>query len=362
MKKLNILLLLLAIFVALTVLVSCGEQGAQDTDSNIKENQREEATDESYFSFYPLDDGTLAIECNSDIIKYLTKIVIPAKHNGKIVSKIGENAFEGFTNIKTIVIPDSITKICYSAFKGCTNLINIEIPNSVTSIGNYAFSGCSNLVNIEIPNSVLFIGSSAFNGCSSLESITLPFVGNGIDQTHFGYIFGASSYSDNSWYVPTSLKSVTITGSTSIGSSAFYGCSNLTSVVIPNSVTSIGKSAFYGCSHLASITLPFVGDGIDQTHFGYIFGALSYSYNDDYIPTGLKSVTLTGGTSIGERAFYRCYNLTRIVIPNSVASVDSYAFVGCSNLTIYCEAESEPSGWGSWWNSSNCPVVWGYKG
>ena len=308
MKKFGILFLLLAIFVALTVLVSCAsEQGAQDTDSNGKESHREEATDESYFSFYPLDDGTLAIECNSDIIKYLTKIVIPAKHNGKIVSKIGENAFEDFTNIRTVVIPDSITEICYSAFNGCTNLINIEIPNSVTSIGNCAFVGCSNLKNIAIPNSVSFIGSSAFNGCSSLESITLPFLGNGIDQTHFGYIFGASSYSDNDWYVPTSLKSVTITGGTSIDNYAFNDCYMLTSITIPNSIVSVG---------------------------------------DD--------------------AFSRCSNLKSIVIPNSVTSIGSYAFYGCSNLTIYCEAESQPSGWDYDWNAdslySKRPVVWEYKG
>ena len=349
MKKFSILILLLAIFVALTVLVSCGEQGAWDTDSNGKENHREEATDESYFSFYPLDDGTLAIECNSDIIKYLTKIVIPAKHNGKIVSKIGENAFEGFTNIKTIVIPDSITEICYSAFKDCSNLTSIVIPNSVTSIGGYAFSGCSNLTSIVIPNSVTSIGSYAFQRCSSLESITLPFVGNGSDKTHFGYIFGASSYSYNADYVPTSLKSVTMTGGTSIGDYAFDGCSNLTSIEIPNSVTSICNNAFYSCSNLTSIVIP---NSVTSIGFSAFRGCSS-----------LTSVVIPNSvTSIGDYAFRSCSSLTSIVIPNSVTSIGGYAFYNCSNLTIYCEATSKPSGWYSNWNNSIRPVVWGYKG
>ena len=104
-----------------------------------------------------------------------------------------------------------------------------------------------------------------------------------------------------------------------------------TKVVIPDTisvggvnipVTSIGEYAFYNCSSLTSITIP-------------------------------NSVT-----SIGNNAFYGCDNLTSIIIPNSVISIGYSAFYNCNNLTIYCEATSKPSGWSSSWNSSNCPVVW----
>ena len=355
----------------------------------------------------------------------LTSIEIPNS-----VTSIGGAAFEYCTSLTSIEIPSSVTSIEGSAFKDCSSLTNVVISNSVTSIGNSAFEGCSSLTNIEIPNSVTSIGSSTFEGCSSLTSITMPFVGNGSNQTHFGYIFGASSYSDNSKYVQTSLKEVIITSVTSIGSSAFYGCSSLTSIEIPNSVRSIEWYAFGGCSSLTSMTLPFVGNGSDKAHFGYIFGASSCSDNSTYVPISLKEVIITGGTSIGNYAFegcssltsieipnsvtsigedafrncssltsieipnsvtsigygtfYNCNSLTSITIPDSVTSIGSYAFddcssltsieipdsvtsIGryafyrCSNLTIYCEANSKPDGWASNWNSSNCPVVWGYK-
>ena len=248
--------------------------------------------------------------------------------------KILRSYFGDQTQIK---IPDGVNKIGNEAFKNYTNITSIEIPNSVTEIGSYAFSGCSSLASIELPNSVTEIGYKAFYGCSGLKEISIPFVGgtlNGTSNTHFGYIFGATSDNTNYSYVPSSLKKVTITGVSSIGDYAFYSCDSLTSVVIGDSVTSIGKGAFYNCRGLTEITLPFVGatlNGTSNTHFGYIFGANSYSDNDSYVPNSLTKVTITG-TSIGEHAFDYCPNLTSVVIGDSVTSIASSAFSGCYNL------------------------------
>ena len=301
----------------------------------------------------------------------LTSIEIPNS-----VTSLGNYAFENCTGLISIEIPNSVTSIGSSAFLGCTGLTSIEIPNSVTSIRESAFYGCTSLTNvyyngtiedwcnisfnsynsnpmcyashffmidenneykevteIVIPKTVTKIGSSAFEGCSSLTSITLPFTGNGSDYTHFGYIFGAYNYSVNSQYVPTSLKEVIITNAKSIGSSAFKGCTGLTSITIPNSVTSIGYKAFSGCTSLASITIPFIGNGNDTTYFGYIFGADYSSDNYRYVPTSLKEVIITNAKIIWNSAFSGCTGIISIKLPNSLTSIGQQAFEGCSSLT-----------------------------
>ncbi|MBS1363296.1 MAG: leucine-rich repeat domain-containing protein [Bacilli bacterium] len=297
---------------------------------------------------------------------------------------------------------------------------NIIIPSEyhglpVKSIKHDAFRGCSNLTSITISNSVTSIGSYAFRSCSSLTSITIPFVGStleGTSNTHFGYIFGAATSSDNKKYVPDSLKEVIITSGTSIGYSAFYNCSNLTNITIPNSVTSIGDSAFSRCSSLINVYYDGTIEDWCKIKFSYqdsnpmnpaehfyikntnnkydevteiIISNVNISIGDYQfysfdniinveIPnsvtsignsafrscSSLTNITIPNSvTSIESYAFYNCSNLTNITIPNSVTSIGSSAFYNCSSLTIYCEVTSKPSGWSSSWNESNRPVVWG---
>ena len=372
------------------------------------------------------------------------------------VTSIGASAFEDCNNLTIIVIPESVTSIGGSAFYGCRSLTSLELPSGITNIGSYAFNGCTALTNLIIPSNVTDIGESAFAWCSGLINITIPkgvvvmgrnafqgyksiiyceveslpegwnnswnssgcpviwncnngsgdsngwvytviegihyglhdevatVIGQPIDLsgeiiipasiTYEGQIYGVTSVSnyafaycseitkivipdsvtyiaDYTFYNCSNLTDISILGSvTQIGEYAFAYCNNLRNITIPESVWRIGDDAFVGCSSLTSITIPE-----NVTSIGVLAFANCSS---------LKSVVFSENSqlrTIDRMVFQYCTGLTSIVIPESVTSVGDYAFRGCSNITIYCEATSQPDGWGSNWNPDDCPVVWGYE-
>ena len=276
---------------------------------------------------------------------------------GETVAKIPANLFYNCGKLLHVSISDSKASIGNYAFYGCNNLASLTLGNGITSIGNYAFNGCSNLTSVTIPNSVTSIGSSAFSKCTGLKSITLPFAGEKADAssnvsfgTHFGYIFGATNYNNIDDCIPSSLKTVTVTGNTSIGGYAFYGCERLENIIIGNSITSIGEYAFSSCSNLTSIT---IGEGV--TSIGnYAFyscvnletvfynaknvdypvpSAKSYIFNNAGNSSGISVVFGDKVESIPQYLFYQCSNLTNITFSNSVRSIGHYTFSGCTGLT-----------------------------
>lgn len=152
----------------------------------------------------------------------------------------------------------------------------------------------------------------------------------GSDLTSIGDAAFGYSATNPEWRV--NLKFIDLSGSTkltTLGTSIFNGCAELTTVILPLSISSITNSMFKDCGKLTSVDIP-------------------------------RSVT-----KISEDAFYGCETLPSLVIPASVTIIQGFAFTGCDALTLYCEAASKPSGWASYWNyvgqDINCPVVWGYK-
>ena len=137
-------------------------------------------------------------------------------------------------NIKSYVIPSTVTSIGDHAFSWCRSLSEIVIPSSVTSIGKGVFSCCDSLSEIVIPSSVTSIGDSAFSCCDSLSEIVIPISVTSIGKDAFSCCDSLSEI-----VIPSSV--------TSIGDSAFFRCDSLSEIVIPSSVTSIGDSAFYRC-------------------------------------------------------------------------------------------------------------------
>lgn len=187
------------------------------------EKQPVAPTEENQSSDFVIEDGVLS--------RYIGKydsvdVVIPEG-----IKTIGNYAFDGCENLKSITIPDSVTTIGMYAFNGCSGLDSVTMPNSIKSIGMSAFEGCKNLVSIEIPNGVISVGAAAFEGCEKLTSVTIPASMANISE----YTFAACD----------KLSSVIISeGVKSIGNCAFIDCHSLMSVVIPNSVLDISEHAF----------------------------------------------------------------------------------------------------------------------
>ena len=291
------------------------------------------------FEYSALDDGRVKITGYNGGAE---TVVIPDTIDGKSVTSIGRRAFEGCTNLKSITIPNSVTEMGRRAFSGCSSLTGIAIPDSVTEIGKYAFDGCKSLTSITIPDGVTSIGDGAFYNCSSLTEIKVA-----SENSNYVSVNGVLYNKDKTTIIcyPAGKKGNNYKipdGVTKVGSSAFIGCSSLTSITIPNSVTEIGYSVFEGCTNLKSITIPngvtSIGDSAfeDCTSLKSITIPNSVTSIGDSAfedSTSLTSITIPNGvTSIGDSAFEGCTSLTSITIPDSVTSIGESAFSGCSSL------------------------------
>ena len=300
------------IAVALSATVLCGTGfttvGQFTGTSGISVNAYETYGD---FEYVLNGDNTITI------IKYTGKgedVVIPDTINANIVTSIGEKAFVGSWNLKSVKISDNVTEIGRMAFYGCPGLVSVIIGNGVTEIGERVFENCTSLTNVTIPDSVTEIGYHSFAGCTDLTDINISNSVTKIGYKAFGDCTGLTRID-----IPDSVKY--------INGAAFKNCTSLTSVSIPDSVTEIGWLVFAGCTSLNSVK---IGKGLEKISWNVFQDCKNLT--SIIIPENVKE--------IGWNVFRNCENLVSIVIPDSVTVIGNGVFYGCNKLTIYGEKDS----------------------
>ena len=287
---------------------------------------------------YTLDDANRAT-----ITGYsgnATALYIPDEIDGHEVVAIGDSAFEDRTDLRTVMIPDSVTEIGSCAFNNCTNLSNVTLSQNLKYMEGRAFGSCEKITKIEIPKSLEWCGSTLydygpFGDCTGLKTVIFE--------------NGTTEISSHLFEKCTGLEEINIPDSvTEIEDSAFSGCVNLSKVNIPDTVTIIGEYAFDSCTNLTAVTL---SENLEHMG-GKAFGSCekitkieipkSLEWCDstlyDYGPfgdcTGLKTVIFENGTTeISSHLFEKCTGLEEINIPDSVTEIEDSAFSGCVNLS-----------------------------
>ena len=312
-------------------------------------------------------DGNGTITAVSGIGGENVDIVIPSVLDGKPVTAIANNVFKENSQLRSVVIPDSVKSLGLWCFKYCTALRSVTLPSGLTSVPTGAFENCYALSEIDLPGTLQSISSDAFR-MSGLQKITLPLSVKSVGQ----YAFEQCK----------SLTEVDLGNVESLSRGAFYKCEALNSIVIPDTVKDLREdNIFMSCTSLANITMPakampaaydvFIDTAYYNTPSNWTDGALyigntlmcvnksfdgtaNYAVKDGTLVIAdhafntmgggssyvkqLRTVTLPVGLKIiGDKAFYGCQSLTSINIPSTVSDVgeraleDTALYNGASN-------------------------------
>ena len=277
------------------------------------------------------------------------------------IAEIPDNAFNGCSALWKIVLPENVQTIGGSAFYGCKGISSIVLPSGVITIKNSSFSNCTSLRAVYCKSIITPTGSSGmFNSNASERKMYVPVSSVYAYKTalywknYADYIVGYDfekmeevfeiPANNEIWYISDDDKIIKPNNTEAfgakivsymyengkniikfdgdvvqIGDSAFKGCTALSSIVIPNSITLIGSSAFSDCTSLSSIT---IGDRVTSIESSAFKGC-----------TALSSIVIPNSiTLIGSSAFSDCTSLSSITIGDRVTSIESSAFSNCTKL------------------------------
>ena len=243
---------------------------------------------------------------------------VPSELGGHKVAVVGESAFVGCKNMKSISIPEGVRELRYLCFDECSSLKSIKMPATLESIEDFAFADCHALEELDVGQCRGFTGSS-FGLCSRLSRIVVP-------KTNPAYveIDGVIYTKDKKTLVfcPRTAKSIVIPDFVQkIGDGAFNSSTNLTHVTIPGNVTDIGTYAFAHCHELRTVD---IGNGVRH------IGTCAFSHCHE-----LSTVDIGNGVRrIDDYAFSCRNNLKHVVIPASIEEIGYLIFDGCNNLEM----------------------------
>ena len=285
-------------------------------------------------------------------------LYIPGEIDGHEVVAIGDGAFEDRTDLRTVMIPDSVTEIGSCAFNNCTNLSNVTLSQNLKYMEGRAFGSCEKITKIEIPKSLEWCGSTLYdygpfgdctglktvifeNGttkilghlfekCTGLEEINIPNTVTVIENSAFSgctkleqvnFSNKLTKIESYGFSDCTSLKKITVPDSiNSIGNSIFQNCTSLTEVHLSNALKEISSNTFNGCKKLTTINFPSTLTTIGDSAF----------YGCESLP---EAILPSGVEKIESNAFKNCKSLKKAVVPDTVSSIGSSAFYGCEALT-----------------------------
>ena len=269
-------------------------------ETNTSESNLEKASPVADFEYIENENGGITITLYKGNDK---DVIIPSKINGKDVTVIGENAFEG-NNLCSVKMPNSVTVIEKVAFRTCVELKEVFLSQNLKVIEGGSFISCYSLSSIDFPETLESIGEVAFEDCKSLNQIALP---KGLNK------LGKRAFANCE-----ALKHINIPAQIAVCEREAFVYSGLETIVIEDGVEVIGEGAFAG-TQIKELVLPNSVKKISNSAFCACYQ--------------LKRVTLNAGlVTIEDYAFDGVRNLKEIVIPNTVQNITEMAFNWAQSL------------------------------